>query len=103
MASWIRVEDRLPDNSNDLVLAAYADGSVGMACGSNIGLNIDYGKQYPEDTTIITHWMPLPEPPNEVKTNIFDHEDIYHDCSVQILTNTTTGETSVGWWRNGRN
>ena len=30
----------------------------------------------------------------------FDRSDIYPDCTVQVLTNTETGETSVGWWKN---
>ena len=38
----------------------------------------------------------------EVKTNIFDKEQIYPDCTVQVLTNTVTGESSVGWWENPR-
>lgn len=37
-----------------------------------------------------------------VETNIFDKEEIYPDCTVQVLTNTVTGETSVGWWKNGK-
>lgn len=36
-----------------------------------------------------------------IETNIYDKEEIYTDCTVQILTNTKTGETSVGWWKNG--
>lgn len=36
----------------------------------------------------------------KVETNIFDKEEIYPDCTVQVLTNTVTGEVSVGWWRN---
>lgn len=37
----------------------------------------------------------------EVKTNFFDKEEIYPNCTVQVLTNTVTGEVSVGWWDNG--
>ena len=35
-----------------------------------------------------------------VETNIYDKEEIYPNCTVQVLTNTTTGEVSVGWWNN---
>ena len=35
-----------------------------------------------------------------VKTYVFDTEEIIHDCTVQILRNSVTGETSVGWWKN---
>ena len=34
----------------------------------------------------------------QVETNIFDQEEIHHNCTVQILTNSKTGETSIGWW-----
>lgn len=37
---------------------------------------------------------------DEVKTNMYDKEEIYPNCTVQILTNTITGETSVGWRKN---
>ena len=33
-----------------------------------------------------------------METNLFDKEEIYPDCTVQVLTNTVTGEQSVGWW-----
>lgn len=32
---------------------------------------------------------------------MFDHEEIYENCTVQILTNSVTGEVSVGWWHGG--
>ena len=37
----------------------------------------------------------------KVETNFYDKEEIFPDCTVQVLTNTATGETSVGWWKNG--
>lgn len=37
----------------------------------------------------------------KVETNIFDKEETFTNCTVQVLTNTVTGETSVGWWENG--
>lgn len=37
-----------------------------------------------------------------MEIGLFDREDIYPDCTVQVLTNTITGETSVGWWENTR-
>ena len=36
----------------------------------------------------------------ELETSIFDKEEIYENCTVQVLTNTVTGEVSIGWWRN---
>lgn len=35
-----------------------------------------------------------------IESNLFDKEEIYPDCTVQVLTNTLTGETSVGWREN---
>ena len=29
--------------------------------------------------------------------NIYDKEEIYPNCTVQVLTNTVTGDVSVGW------
>lgn len=37
----------------------------------------------------------------EIEMFIYDKEEIYPNCTVQVLTNTLTGETSVGWWING--
>ena len=33
-----------------------------------------------------------------VELNIYDTEEIHHNCTVQILTNSVTGEQSIGWW-----
>ncbi len=30
----------------------------------------------------------------------YDQEEIYENCTVQVLTNTISGRTSVGWWQN---
>ena len=34
--------------------------------------------------------------------NIYDKEETYDNCTVQVLTNTVTGKTSIGWRRNER-
>ena len=31
--------------------------------------------------------------------NLYDQEEYYEDCTVQVLTNTVTGEQSFGWWQ----
>ena len=53
----------------------------------------DMGASSPQsaDATGITH----------IETNIFDIEEIYPNCTVQVLRNSVTGEVSVGWWKNG--
>ena len=35
-----------------------------------------------------------------VESNIYDEEEVYYDCTVQVLRNSITGEISVGWFRN---
>lgn len=37
----------------------------------------------------------------KIETNIYDQAETYPNCTVQVLTNTATGEVSVGWWENG--
>lgn len=35
-----------------------------------------------------------------IETNLYDEEEIHKNCTVQILKNSITGETSIGWWEN---
>ncbi len=71
MNEWISVEDRLPDN---------AEKGIDDCCTYLCFIPNPYGKDYqikpvvwmnnlfqgfPAGATIITHWMPLPEPPND--------------------------------------
>ena len=35
------------------------------------------------------------------RINLYDQREIIEGCTVEIMTNTLTGETSVGWWRGG--
>ena len=35
-----------------------------------------------------------------VESNLYDEEEILPNCTVQILRNSVTGATSVGWWEN---
>ncbi len=37
----------------------------------------------------------------DISSSLFDREEIIEGCTVQVLTNTVTGEQSVGWWRGG--
>ena len=32
--------------------------------------------------------------------SFYDQEEVYPDCTVQVLTNSHTGDISVGWWKN---
>lgn len=37
----------------------------------------------------------------EPEVAVYDKEETFTNCTVQILTNTVTGEVSVGWWKTG--
>lgn len=42
--------------------------------------------------------------PIAVETNIYDQEEIYHNCTVQVLRNSVTGDVSrLRWWKEGKN
>lgn len=77
MAEWIPLDDcmALCSNCNSL------------GCGSNYcpncGARMD-GKVTGERIT----------------TGLFDKEELYPNCTVQIWKNTKTGEYSLGWWEN---
>jgi hypothetical protein len=57
MKDWISVEDRLPDNPNEvLVFYQYNDSAAGQWVTEYV--DSSWLTQLP-----ITHWMPLPGPP----------------------------------------
>lgn len=35
----------------------------------------------------------------QITTNIYDKEEIFRGCIVQVLRNSVTGDVSVGWWK----
>lgn len=74
MSEWISVSDRLPELVDDSVLAYFSEyDSIDMVhieeyfgditCGLDADGNQLYTKWYISKN--ITHWMPLPEPPNQ--------------------------------------
>lgn len=34
----------------------------------------------------------------EIDSGIFDEIEVHENCTVQVLTNSVTGEQSIGWW-----
>ena len=38
----------------------------------------------------------------KIETNVYDIEEVHHNCTVQILRNSVTGEQSIGWWPEAR-
>ena len=35
-----------------------------------------------------------------VEVGFYDEVEEYENCTVQILSNSVTGDISVGWWKN---
>lgn len=61
---WISVKDHLPDVLTDRVLVCCSDG--------NIFLCQVTGTLFSGNDGYITHWMPLPDPPEKERTTIDD-------------------------------
>lgn len=61
MTAWIRVEDRLPPERQDVLICFGKDAAcvhVGWFCNSTwFGAGLTAIK--------VTHWMPMPAPPSE--------------------------------------
>ncbi len=62
--SWISVRDRLPERFEPVLVCREKNGSPYVEQGyKDVG---EWWKVYGTRTKQITHWMPLPEPPEEV-------------------------------------
>jgi len=61
---WIDVNDRLPENPNDFHLQYLSIGRVIIGMQYDSKWYKDDGTEKPDDIEI-THWMPLPEPPEK--------------------------------------
>ena len=60
---WISVKDRLPDKENEVLVFEFR-GDVSMAYISGYEWR-NFESDFKMDSSYITHWMPLPEPPKE--------------------------------------
>lgn len=58
MSDWISVKDKLPENEK-LVLVSYKKRSMDVVWYNH------NQKMWMKNFATVTHWMPLPEPPNE--------------------------------------
>lgn len=68
MCNWISVKDRLPDAFDDVLV--YFNGFISIAWRETeerkngiVGWHWTSQMSYPESLVYVTHWMPLPEPP----------------------------------------
>ena len=67
---WISVKDRLPDDLTSVLVyfygAGFESGEQTFAVFSDNKFKVmDISNSLEDYTDIITHWMPLPEPPKE--------------------------------------
>lgn len=68
MTEWISVKDRLPDFFDEVLVynSCCDDSGISIAWrkqGNNGGWVWDSRMVYPDDLVGVTHWMPLPNPP----------------------------------------
>ena len=69
MSEWISVKDRLPEH-DEKVIAYYGFGDCNLRFVSTLDYYAhDPNPHWQHESTglIVTHWMPLPEPPKEVE------------------------------------
>ena len=62
------------------------------------------GHACPKDCDSCSPWAELVREKQAVElesSGIYDQEEIHRNCTVQILRNSVTGETSIGWWEEG--
>ncbi len=67
MIQWIKCSERMPEETGDIIVAC-SDGIVmsGISYSIRKGFYIaSLGYDDDEPVTDVTHWMPLPEPPQE--------------------------------------
>lgn len=78
-------------NENDIIIFHLWHGKMYARTTANNGK-----KEY----EVITQ---IEIPDSETVTSllsVYDQEEIHENCTVHVLTNSQTGETSVGWWEN---
>jgi hypothetical protein len=65
MTEWISVDERLPEENGDY-LCTWHCGSIAPHVMVYIGRYSDKYKRFSNmDWNYVTHWMPLPQPPDD--------------------------------------
>ena len=93
MPQWIRVEERLPERNGEYIVTACDEGEPydEIIWNDTVVVCAEYYKgcwTWEENSTeysldgIVTHWMPLPEPPEErYKCRYADDNGVCSKCS----------------------
>jgi len=65
MIEWIKVEDRLPDNDNWVIISTKDEVSSAYFSLNGGWFKFIAGSKYPISimNSSVTHWQPMPEPP----------------------------------------
>lgn len=75
--NWISIHDKLPANNTRVFMLSDHEEGVIPCLEDDYSVGIYYKKKfylgyhdvdYPFELNCVTHWMPLPEPPNEHNT-----------------------------------
>ena len=118
---WIRVEDRLPKSIINKVLVYCENGYIGYGYyadykGEKIWYNRESGKPFSAwdiddcNSYKVTHWMPLPDPPNKNNTGFIKKkhsEPLTLDELLSInhvpiwVVDKTNNRQEWCYWRNG--
>lgn len=66
MTEWISMKDRLPKKDGEYIVS---NGSKVVTTAIWFDNIWRYSKNHAKDIFLITHWMPLPEPPTKELNN----------------------------------
>lgn len=71
VGGWISVKDRLPDRVGEeyIVYITSNDGEKCVTCDHWVGSSRCRWFLFDDAEAVVTHWMPLPEPPEEDATD----------------------------------
>ena len=71
IGGWISTSDRMPEKDKDVLVWLYGDYCIGRYDQDPDNLQMRWKFEafnlYEDDMSYITHWMPLPEPPEKEK------------------------------------
>lgn len=71
VGDWVSIKDRLPKDGQDILVYLHNGEETRIApCNYDKGAWYDCVMNCAVAISNITHWMPLPEPPKEVKNEI---------------------------------